>query len=174
MQDLEEELRKIAREIGSQTDLNEDGVPINEQDATDYWRSYANHWGIYTVRIENIGSSLPDLLMIYKGLSIFQEIKVRRGNLIYAPSFQWSNLNRLSKELHDWQLIYVVYNRGVFDLYEYQAIKRLPDTMIKGTNYGKVSMNLSTITPFMSVDSRDSFENYIRYVHFKAFKKPLP
>src|SRR5262245_4536802 len=77
------------------TDMNEEGVPLDEYEAGNIWRNLLSYHGVYSVRIENIGLSMPDTVLIYKGLIWFNEMKVRRGKYIYMPIYQLPSYIRL-------------------------------------------------------------------------------
>jgi hypothetical protein len=154
-----------------QADLNEDGVPMNETDASHIWRGWLTEAGYYNVRIENIGLSLPDLFWVYKGVVIFNETKVRRGNIVYAPYFQFSNMARMSNYMHKWQLDYVVYNGGRFDLYHFKDIMKDKDAH-DSQAAGKVKILIHRFEPYMSIHNAYELENtYTSYIQSCAFPK---
>lgn len=165
-----EAIGKMVEEEDRQSDLNEDGVPMNEWDACEKWRGELKAVGTFTGRIENIGTSLPDIFMIHKSVVVFQEAKVRRGNYVFAPQYQWSTMVVLSHEMHPWQLVYVVYNAGIFDLYEFRTVKRECEAK-PASAFGKIKVRISDTVPFMSVADREGYEQYLDLVHQKAFKK---
>jgi hypothetical protein len=96
---------------------------MNEYDAMKLWRKYYEKYGAYTVRIENVGSSLPDMMWMHDGIVGFNEAKMIRGNCFYMPKYQWSNIVVLSKHLKPWQILYAVYNKGTFEVYNVEQIK---------------------------------------------------
>jgi Holliday junction resolvase len=172
---LGEAYDKLLAEKYEVTDENEHGVPMNEYDAQELWRRWLGHAGIFTGRIENIGTSLPDIFMLYKAMTVFQECKVRRSKYVYAPKYQVTTMLRMSHELHPWQLIYVVYNKAGFDLYEFKLIRELTKDL--GTHGGftasgeKIRIEVDLLEPFLRIDEIDGIEKYLDIVHFRAFKK---
>lgn len=148
-------------------ELNEDQVPLNEYDIQQKWKNYATAAGLYVGRIENIGVSLPDMFLIYKGMTLWHELKLQRGNLIYMPQFQWSNSIRMRHSLHPWQLNIVVYKDSVFSGYTIDTIKKQEP---QAASEGKLKVSLLGANPLFQVDSQLSFEKYIEFIHSKMFK----
>jgi hypothetical protein len=148
-------------------ELNEDEVPMNEYDIQKKWKAYIEASGLYASRIENIGVSLPDMFFIYKGMTIWHEMKIQRGHLIYMPHFQWSNSIRMQHSLHPWQLNIVVYNKGTFSGYTIAEIKKQEP---QAASEGKLKVSLLGAIPLFQVDSQLSFEKYIEFIHSKMFK----
>lgn len=148
-------------------ELNEDEVPMNEYDIQQKWKGYATAAGLYVGRIENIGVSLPDMFCIYKGMTLWHELKLQRGNLIYMPHFQWSNNVRMQHSLHPWGLNIVVYKDGVFSGYTIDTIKKLGPVT---ASEGKLKVSLLDAVPLFQVHDQLSFEKYIEFIHSKLFK----
>jgi hypothetical protein len=159
----------------SSSGLNPDGVPMNETDAGNLWKSWLEKEGNLVVKVENIGLSLPDYFWVYKGLVIFNEAKIRRGNLVYAPVYQFINMRKMSLYLHDWALSYVVYNNDQFELYSFKDIVKDKSSWIDGTLtggvVGKMKIDLKNREPFLIIPNADAITLYIEWVHNKAFKK---
>jgi hypothetical protein len=158
-----------------QQDLNPDGVPMNESDVGNIWKEWIEYQGDLCMRVENIGLSLPDYFWVYKGLVIFNEIKMRRGNLIYAPTYQFNNMRRMSNHLHDWALSYVVYNAGEFELYSFRDVLKDKASWIDGTLTGgvmhKIRIDIKDRTPFLIIPNKSSISLYTDWIQAKAFKK---
>jgi len=158
-----------------QQDLNEDGVPMNEIDIGNLWKSWIEADGHLCIKVENIGLSLPDYFWVYKGLVIFNETKIRRGNLIYAPVYQFHNMRKMSNYLHDWALSYVVYNAGHFELYSFRDVLKDKASWIDGTLtggvIGKMKIDLKHREPFLIVSDKASISLYTGWIHSQAFKK---
>ncbi len=155
---------------------NEDGVPMNETDAGNLWKSWIEKEGCLCVKVENIGLSLPDYFWIHKGITIWNEAKIKRGNLIYAPVYQFHNMRKMSLYLRDWALSYVVYNAGEFELYSFKEVLKdkasWTDTTFDLTKTpGKMKIDLSNRTPFLVIPQANYIGNYIDWVDSKAFRK---
>jgi hypothetical protein len=169
------EIFNILRSDSPQSDLNEDGVPMNETDAGNIWKGWLEKDGHLCMKVENIGLSLPDYFWVYKGLVIFNETKIRRGNLIYAPVYQFNNMRKMSNYLHDWALSYVVYNAGVFELYSFRDVLKDKASWVDGTLtggvIGKMKISLENRTPFLIIPYASSIGHYIDWIQSKAFKK---
>jgi hypothetical protein len=157
------------------SDLNEDGVPMNEHDIGNRWKEWIESDGNLMMKVENIGLSLPDYFWVYKGLVIFNETKIRRGNLVYAPVYQFNNMRKMSNYLHDWAQSYVVYNSGQFELYSFKDIVKDKASWVDGTLtggvIGKMKIDLKNQEPFLIVPDKSSISLYIEWVHSKAFRK---
>lgn len=148
--------------------MNEDGVPMNEKDIEHIWLDYANKSGFYTAHIENIGTSMPDAMLIWKGVVLFHEAKIQRGNLIYFQQYQLSAFFKMRHSCHPWQLNVVVWKNGVFSLYSIDQIKTLP---IESAGRGKVKVNISTLVPLITVSNDFEFELYVEWLRGKIWKK---
>jgi Holliday junction resolvase len=135
----------------------------------DRWRTYCQTQGLHTVRIENVGCSLADIMFVWKGVVVFQEVKMRRGNLIYMPIYQWSNMVRLRRSMYSWQLLYVVYNSGVFDIYTIDQIKMAnPESAGKG----KIKAHIGMLVPILTITNMDDFAlQFVPWIASKAWKK---
>jgi hypothetical protein len=148
---------------------NEDEVPLDEKDVERKWLDWGNKAGFFTTHIENIGSSMPDVLMIWKGVVFFHEVKIRRGNLVYFQQYQWANFARMRHSCHPWQLNIVVWNNGVFDLYSVDQLKTIE---AESAGQGKVKLKISLLTPLITVANYDQFYNeYTEWLRSKIWKK---
>jgi hypothetical protein len=178
----DEDLEALAYVFGGpsavQQDLNEDGVPMNESDVGNQWKRWLESEGHLCMKVENIGLSLPDYFWVYKGLVIFNEVKIRRGNLIYAPVYQFHNMRKMSNYLHDWALSYVVYNSGEFQLYSFRSILKDKESWIDGTLtggvIGKMKIRLKNQEPFLRITNMDAISYYTDWIQSKAFRKKSP
>mgnify|MGYP000732902190 CR=1 FL=1 len=148
---------------------NEDGVPLDEKDVERKWLDWGKQAGFFATHIENIGSSMPDGLMIWKGIVFFHEVKIQRGNLIYFQQYQWANFARMRHNCHPWQLNIVVWKDGIFNLYSIDQLKTI-DAETAGQ--GKVKLKISLLTPLISIADFNEFENiYIEWLRSKIWKK---
>lgn len=152
----------------SDSDCNEDGVPLDEYEAGSKWCGWLQPHGVYSVRIENIGLSMPDTLLVHKGLTVFNEMKVRRGNHIYAPMYQLPSYIRLAEHLRRWQMVYVVFSFGAFDLYEFHVIKQYD---WQPTNSGKLKLDISEVPVLMTIRDSQQVTEYLEWIYERAFKK---
>lgn len=149
--------------------FNEDEVPLDEKDVERKWLDWGKKAGFFATHIENIGSSMPDGLMIWKGMTFFHEVKIRRGNLIYFQQYQWANFARMRHHCHPWQLNIVVWNNGVFDLY---SVHQLKDLEAEPASQGKVKLRIGMIEPLISIADYSEFEvNYVEWLRSKIWKK---
>lgn len=163
------------KKLSGQSDLNEDGVPMNENDAGNLWKTWIEKDGHLCQKVENIGLSLPDYFWVYKGLVIFNEAKIKRGNLIYAPVYQFHNMRKMSLYLHDWALSYVVYNAGEFELYSFREVLKDKASWVDGTftgrTVGKIKIDLRDRVPFLVIPEASAIVHYVEYIQAKAFRK---
>ena len=148
--------------------LNEDGVPMDEKDVERIWIDYARKAGLFAVHIENIGSSMPDTLLIWKGITIFQEVKIQRGNLVYFQQYQWSNFARMRHSCHPWQLGIVVWKDDIFKIFSFDSIK---ETGAEPAAKGKVKVNLGLLEPLYTVADHYEFTQYLEWLRSKIWKK---
>lgn len=162
--DIEENLFQEVR----YSDVDGEGVPLDEYEVGSVWREWLHFHDVYSVRIENIGLSMPDTVLVHKGLVWFNEMKVRRGNCIYMPLYQLPSYIRLAEHLRRWQIAYAVYNRGSFDVYEFAAIRAADH---RPTNSGKVRIDISDLPILMTVHDVHGAKGYLDWVVEKAFKK---
>lgn len=150
------------------SDMNEEGVPLDEYEAGGVWREWLAIHNVYSVRIENIGLSMPDTILTHKGLIWFNEMKVRRGSHIYAPMYQLPSYMRLGEHLRRWQIAYVVFAHGHFDVYDFGVIRSAD---WQPTNSGKVKLDLSGLPTIMTVGDSHQAKDYLDWVTDRAFKK---
>jgi len=148
--------------------FNEDEVPLNEKDIERKWLDYAKKSGFFATHIENIGSSMPDILMIWKGVTLFHEAKIQRGNLIYFQNYQWANFARMRHHCHPWQLNIVVWKDGVFKLFSVDQLKQV-EAISAGE--GKVKLNIGLLEPIITVSNNFEFELYVEWLRGKIWKK---
>lgn len=148
--------------------LNEDGVPLDEKDIERIWQDYANKCGLYTTHIENIGVSLPDLLIIWKGVTFFHEMKLQRGNLIYFQNYQWANFARMRHSLHPWQLSVVVWKDGIFKVFSVEQLKACEAVP---AGHGKVKLSIAFVEPLFTVSNSYEYDLYLEYLRSKIWKK---
>lgn len=149
--------------------LNSDEVPMDEYDVGGIWKAYAATAGIHVERIENIGTSMPDMFLIVKGLVLFHEMKMQRGNLVYMPHHQWSANLRRRHFMHPWQLSMVVYKQGTFKVISYHHLKGAP---VEAAGNGKLKLNIELYNPDFTVSNQYEFNEYVEYFLSKAFKRP--
>lgn len=148
---------------------NEDEVPLDEKDVERIWLDYCKRAGFFATHIENIGSSMPDMLIIWKGITIYHEAKIQRGNLIYFQQYQWANFARMRHHCHPWQLNIVVWKDGVFNLYSLDQLKQIE---AESAGHGKVKLRISLLEPLITVADFYEFENnYIEWLRNKIWKK---
>lgn len=152
----------------NQIPLNEDEVPMDEKDVENIWHDYAIKAGLYATHLENIGTPLPDHLLLWKGLSLFHEFKLQRGNLIYFQHYQWANLVKMRHSLHSWQLNVIVWKNGVFSGFTVDQIKER-DPQIAG--HGKLKVNVAGLESLYTVSNAFEFDLYLEWVKSKAWKK---
>lgn len=148
--------------------LNEDGVPLDEKDIENIWHNYAIKAGLYATHLENMNTPLPDHMFVWKGLVLFHEMKLRRGNLIYFQHYQWANLIRMRHSMHPWQLNVVVYYNSEFSGFSIDQIKER-DPQI--ASHGKVKANIDSLEPLYTVSNAYEFDLYLEWVKSKAWKK---
>lgn len=148
--------------------LNEDGVPLNEKDIERMWIDYARKFGFFAQHIENIGSSMPDIIMIWKGVTLFHEAKMQRGHLIYFENYQWANFARMRHHCHPWQLNIVVYKDGVFKLHSVDQLKTIE---AEPASQGKVKFKISLLEPLITVSNTLEYEAYTEWLRNKIWKK---
>ena len=148
--------------------LNEDGVPMDEKDIERIWIDYGRRAGFFATHIENIGSSMPDMLMIWKGVTFFHETKMQRGNLIYFQQFQWANFNRMRHHCHPWQLNIVVWKDGIFKLFSMDQLRTIE---AEPTSQGKVKFKISSLEPLITVANSYEYDLYIEWLRGKIWKK---
>jgi hypothetical protein len=149
--------------------FNEDEVPLDEKDVERKWLDWGNKAGFFTTHIENIGSSMPDGLMIWKGVVLFHEVKIQRGNLIDFQQYQWANFARMRHSCHPWQLNIVVWKDGVFNLYSVDQLKTIE---AETAGQGKVKLKISLLTPLITVANSKEFEiYYVEWLRSKIWKK---
>jgi hypothetical protein len=148
---------------------NEDEVPLDEKDVERKWLDWGKKSGFYATHIENIGSSMPDGLMIWKGVVFFHEVKIQRGNLIYLQQYQWANFATMRHHCHTWQLNIVVWKDGIFNLYSIDQLKQIE---AEPAGHGKVKFKISLLQPLISVADSNEFENiYLEWLRSKIWKK---
>ena len=151
-----------------QIPLNEDEVPMDEKDVEHIWQDYAKSAGLYATHIENVNTPMPDTILIWKGITFYHEIKLRRGNLIYFQHYQWSNLIRMRHFLHPWQLNIVAWKDHVFSLYSIDQVK---EAGVDTAGHGKVKANIAALEPLITVSNAYEFDLYLEWVRSKAWKK---
>jgi len=152
----------------NQIPLNEDEVPMDEKDVELIWQDYAKAAGLYAVHVENIGTPMPDTILVWKGLTFYHEVKMRRGNLIYFQHYQWASLIKMRHFLHPWQLNVVAWKNDVFSLYSIDQVK---ETGVETAGRGKVKANIAMLEPIITVSNAYEFDLYLEYVRSKAWKK---
>jgi hypothetical protein len=151
-----------------QTLLNEDGIPLDEKDVELIWKDMATKAGFYTVHIENVHIPMPDLLMIWKGITIYHEVKMQRGNLIYFQHYQWANLLKMRHSLQPWLLNIVVWKDGIYKLFSVDQIK---EAGVDVAGHGKVKASIGLLEPMFVVSNDFEFELYIEWLRSKIWKK---
>lgn len=147
---------------------NEDEVPLDEKDIERKWIDYGRKAGFFACHIENIGSSMPDMLMIWKGVTFFHETKIQRGNLIYFQNYQWANFARMRHHCHPWQLNVVIWKDGTFKLYSLDQLKTVG---AEPASQGKVKVNIGSLEPLITVSNDYEYELYIEWLRNKIWKK---
>jgi len=150
------------------TELNEDGVPFNEKDAEHLWQDFAEAAGLYAAHIENIGTSMPDTILIWKGITLYHEVKMQRGNLIYFQQYQWASFIKMRHFLHPWQFNIVVWKDNVFSLYDIDSVK---STNVETAGHGKVKAKIAMLEPLITVSNAYEFDLYLEWIRSKAWKK---
>lgn len=149
--------------------LNEDGVPLDEKDVERIWLDYGKKAGFFATHIENIGSSMPDGLMIWKGIVFFHEVKMQRGNLIYFQNYQWANFARMRHHCHPWQLNVVVWKDGIFKLFSLDQLKQVE---AESAGHGKVKLHIGLLEPLITIADFNEYEqHYIEWLRSKIWKK---
>lgn len=148
---------------------NEDEVPLDEKDVERKWLDWGKQAGFFATHIENIGSSMPDGLMIWKGVTFFHEVKIQRGNLVYFQQYQWANFACMRHHCHPWQLNIVVWKDGVFNLYSIDQLKTIE---AESAGQGKVKLKISLLQPLFTVSNWEDFNfGYVEWLRNKIWKK---
>jgi hypothetical protein len=149
-------------------ELNEDGVPFNEKDAEHLWHDYAVKAGLYAAHIENVHTPMPDHLLLWKGVALFHEVKMQRGNLIYFQHYQWSNLLKMRHSLRPFQLCVIVYSNQVFNVLTVEQVK---ERGVETAGHGKVKCNVLGLIPQATVSNAFEFDLFLEWVRSHAWKK---
>lgn len=103
-----------------------------------------------TIRIENVsGASVPDMVWLTRGETIWLEAKIQVGHRVMFNKFQLSIARRALQHLHDWQWLCVVQNADLLHVHKFAPIFDAQPTSSKNSKI--VAINIATLEPWCSL-----------------------
>ena len=119
-------------------------MSYTEAQAQMLWRTWLSKLEVKTFKVENIGFSLPDLIIYKDGKITLHEIKLLKGNRILTSSFQMNTLTMLKEGVS-----LVVYDVPVetFSVYPFVTLVNAPRVAQGKPGSGKLAVSLKDIVP---------------------------
>jgi len=122
------------------------------------------------VRLENTaGTSVPDILLMAKGVFVFIELKIQHGNRFYCPPFQWSLAVKASSHVrphNHWYLV-ALDNRSPMRLFQFSTLKDHADLVY--TN-NKLEVSLKDVKPDFALDTPKDLRKWFKYVEEQEYE----
>lgn len=99
-------------------------MPKNEYDCYHQLKHFASANGVEVIRIENVGTPLPDMVWLFKGLTIWQEAKILRRGRIQIRVNAHAQMMRMRHTLKDWMLNYLVWDEDgqAYNVYNFEEV----------------------------------------------------
>lgn len=101
-------------------------MPKNEYDCYGQLKHWASAKGVEVIRIENVGTPLPDMVWLFKGLTIWQEAKILRRNRIQIRVNAHAQMMRMRHMLKPWMLNYIVWDEDSqsYNVYNFENVAK--------------------------------------------------
>jgi hypothetical protein len=145
--------------------MHEYVMPKNEYDCYDQLKHWGDVAGIEVIRIENVGRPLPDMVWLFKGITMWQEAKILRSNKIQIRVNAHANMMRMRHMLKDWMLTYIVWDEDTacYFVYDFDVCAKITiETILSKPGVGW--LNLLGIKYRYKFTSKEEFSYYIEYV----------
>jgi hypothetical protein len=137
----------------------------NEYDCYEQLGHWGRATGLEIIRIENVGRPLPDMVWLFKGLTLWQEAKILRNNKIQIRVNAHANMMRMRHMLKPWMLNYIVWDNEE----ECYRVYNFEDCLLPGieTAEGKPGIgfiNMLGIKYQSKFYDKETFSQYIENV----------
>lgn len=141
----------------------------NEYDMYQQLDRYSKSSGLEVIRIENIGLPLPDMVFLFKGLTLWQEAKILRNNKIQIRVNAHAQMMRMRHMLKTWMLNYVVWDEDqqVYNVYPFEVCSKL--TIETSEKPGIAWLNMLGVRYDYKFEDQFSFDCYIEWVLDQAY-----
>ena len=142
----------------------------NEYDCYDQLSHWGKATGIEVIRIENVGRPLPDMVWLFKGLTIWQEAKILRNNKIQIRVNAHANMMRMRHMLRPWMLTYLVWDdeTSSYRAYDFEECTKA-GIESSDSRPGVGFINLLGIKYRYLFTNKEEFSQYVEHILDQAY-----